>query len=374
VGAAHFRRGRHGRQCRALGSTRKGSGEIALGAGLPRRRPERAFLNGRGRIMREHRIGLIGAGEVVKRFILPALDGIEGASVVAIASAGGVSATDLARDTGIPTVCASYDALLELDGVETIFVCTPPDTHLEIAGRALDLGKNVLVEKPVCAVAEDSQRLFHRARQGPGVCGFTFNNLYREENQAVIGRVLAGEIGELEWIELAWLRRKHVPDKPWMKDPAKAGGGVLADLGSHLLAIGLHLIAHRRSFSAECHLIRRDPSRSPVEDVAIAHVILNGSIPVLLRAGWGMPMDDPVRVEIRAHGRQGTAANTDYQGQRYDGYRTLIRRFFQAIVECRQPDNRAFEDTMKILHALYKAACSGETVRGTLDGGDESDT
>lgn len=315
----------------------------------------------------EHRVGIIGAGDVVQRFYLPTLAKRPHIKLVAICSSDGRSAAALAESRDIPFVARNYVELIARPDVDTVVVCTPPYTHREIAGHALQAGKHALVEKPVCAAYEDFCALLEEAHRAPSVFSYTFNNRLREENQWLIRQVLAGRIGVLELVDAEWLRTKPRPDKAWWRDPRLAGGGVMADLGSHLLMICLDLIADRETFAATCTQVCHEDGCA-VEDIAVAQVTVNGRFPVHLRLGWGMAIAEAARVNICAYGAAGRVSNRDYAESKSDGYGHVIDGFLACIEEGRRPDLALLDDAMRLLDALYRAAREGITVTGRFAG------
>ena len=62
-------------------------------------------------------------------------------------------------DPGELLATPDIDRVLGADDVDLVSICTPTDTHVDLAVRALEAGKHVLVEKPVALVASDVERL-----------------------------------------------------------------------------------------------------------------------------------------------------------------------------------------------------------------------
>ena len=193
-------------------------------------------------------VGIIGAGDVVERFYVPALAETDMYRVRAVASRNGVSARQVAVKFDGATAITGYQALITRDDIDAVFVCTPPYTHREIVEACLCAGKPTLVEKPVCANYADWRAVRATANRTGVPLYFAFNNRLREENQHMIRRALSGELGPVRHIDLEWLRRKPIPEALWCHDPALAGGGVLADLGSHLIMIALTFLPRRKLF------------------------------------------------------------------------------------------------------------------------------
>jgi predicted dehydrogenase len=308
-------------------------------------------------------VALIGAGEVVHRFYVPVFESRPDIQVSAICSAGGLNATSVAKALGVPFVATDYRHVIDRADVDSVMICTPPFAHFPIAKYALEAGKNVLVEKPVCTSFEEFQSLRAIADRSKGILSATYNNAARDDNQWLIREVRQGSVGEVQLIDLKWLRAKGRPEKAWAQDARCAGGGgVLADLGSHLIRISVELIRPVSGFRGSCITCRHDPSSaSDIEDVAVASMLLNDNIAIGLKVGWGMRMEIPADVSIRVYGSQGTISNKDYTGHSSDGYATLIDQFLSAAASGAQPDLEPVGHTASILHALYMSSrCMGE--------------
>ena len=313
-----------------------------------------------------HRIALIGAGNVVQRFFVPVLRARPNIQVNVVCSAFGQSAQGIAGMLGNPDVATDYRTVVNRPDVDTIFICTPPYTHLAIAGYALRRGKNVLVEKPVCASFDEFRKLRAIAGSSQAVLSATFNNCAREENSWLTSQVLQGAIGKIEFIEAEWFRTKPRPlDKAWTADARMAGGGgVLADLGAHLIAIALGLMPNRRQFNAYCSAGYHGGTPDGLEDIAAVTIVIDGHLQIVLRTGWGMKLIQPTRFNIRAYGTQGCVASTDFDGPTTDGYGHVIDAFMRHIESATKPSLAPVSDTMRLLHALYDSIRLGRRISG----------
>lgn len=125
--------------------------------------------------------------------------------------------------------------------IDLIDICTPGDSHAEIAIAALQAGKHVLCEKPLAntaAEAETMVRAARRARQDGvfAMLGFT----YRRVPAIQLARQLTsgGEIGVVRQVRAVylqdWLADEAAP-MTWRLDKARAGSGALGDLGAHIV-------------------------------------------------------------------------------------------------------------------------------------------
>jgi predicted dehydrogenase len=131
--------------------------------------------------------------------------------------------------------------LVERDDVDLVDICTPGDTHAEIAIAALDAGKHVLCEKPLANTVAEAEAMAEAAgRAAAGgvraMVGFT----YRRVPAIALARRLVedGRIGEVRHVRAQYLQDWIAdPEAPlsWRLEKDKAGSGALGDIGAHII-------------------------------------------------------------------------------------------------------------------------------------------
>lgn len=98
----------------------------------------------------------------------------------------------------------SYDELLESD-VEGVVIATPPNTHYDLAKRALSTGKDVLIEKPFTTNSEDARSLIHLAKAKGRILMIGHTYQYHPAVEFLREYVASGEMGQLYYIDSARL-------------------------------------------------------------------------------------------------------------------------------------------------------------------------
>ena len=93
--------------------------------------------------------GIIGTGNIAHG-VLPALQSLENANVVACAARTLEKAQNFASEFNINKAYGSYEELFIDDDVEIVYIATPHMNHFELSKRAMECGKAVVVEKPSC--------------------------------------------------------------------------------------------------------------------------------------------------------------------------------------------------------------------------------
>lgn len=134
-----------------------------------------------------------------------------------------------------------WRSLIARDDIDLIDVCTPGDSHAEIAIAALGAGKHVLCEKPLANTIDEARAMAAAAvrAEAAGVrsmCGFNYR---RVPAVALMRRLIAdGRIGEIRHVRAVYLQDWIVdPQFPlvWRLQKDKAGSGALGDIGAHII-------------------------------------------------------------------------------------------------------------------------------------------
>ena len=187
------------------------------------------------------RTALLGyglAGRVIHRPLLQAVDDLEVTHVVTSDPARRRAVED---DLPGARVVPSAEALWELArDFDVVVVVTSNDVHVELAVRALDLGKPVVVDKPVALTADDAARLVGHARARGLPLGVFHNRRWDSDTLTAADLLASGVLGTVHRLESRFTRfRPQVVDR-WRERPG--GGGVLLDLGTHLVDLAVHLL------------------------------------------------------------------------------------------------------------------------------------
>ena len=132
-----------------------------------------------------------------------------------------------------------WRAVVERDDIDLVDICSPGDSHAEIAIAALAAGKHVLCEKPLANTPDEAERMAAAARAAAergvrSMVGFT----YRRVPAITFAKQLVrdGRLGELRQARAAYLQDWLVDENgpmTWRLDKTRAGSGALGDIGAH---------------------------------------------------------------------------------------------------------------------------------------------
>ena len=168
-------------------------------------------------------------------------------AMVALCGRDSARTTAAARRLGWAAVETDWKDLLRREDVDLVDICTPGDSHAEIAIAALEAGKHVLCEKPLANTVEEAVAMtaaaeHARARGVRAMVGFNYR---RVPAVALARRLVAeGRLGVIRHVRAAYLQ-------DWLADPAfplgwrlqkeRAGSGALGDLGAHIVDLAQFL-------------------------------------------------------------------------------------------------------------------------------------
>jgi predicted dehydrogenase len=180
------------------------------------------------------RVAVIGSGMIANAAHIPAWKEA-GAEIAGVADAVPENAAATARRHGIAGVYTEVERMLEELQPDAVSVCSPAGYHREHVIAAVRAGAHVLCEKPATRCYDDAVRMFEAA-EAAGKHLFVGQSM-RFYNQIAAAREFAasGELGEMYCAQAARLRRRGVPTHGLFHMKAHSGGGVLCDLGTHIL-------------------------------------------------------------------------------------------------------------------------------------------
>jgi len=193
----------------------------------------------RGRMMETVRWGIIGCGNVTEVKSGPGFQEAEGSRLTAVMRRNAALAEDYAKRHGVPRWYDDAEALIRDPEVDAVYVATPPGSHLEIALRIAAAGKPAYVEKPMARTSDECRAMI-RAFEEAGV------PLYVAYYRRALPRflkvkelLLSGALGTLTGVSYRASSPAHrdLDPKalPWRLDAAQSGGGLVMDVGCHVL-------------------------------------------------------------------------------------------------------------------------------------------
>jgi predicted dehydrogenase len=348
------------------------------------------------------RYALAGLGWAAQGFHLPALRSLPGAEVVGGFDISAEQRASWSRETGTAAY-EDYRELLESARPEVVIVGTPPDSHAELALRALDAGAHVICEKPFVSTVEEADRVLSAASSAGRQVAV--NHEFREKPifKAVAERIGSAEAGRLVFCQIWQLMDLAPWDEPvaWR---AAMPNRTLFEGGVHLVDLLLFLFGERPVGVYARHSSGLDSTREAdaihlvtfeFPGDRLAQLVIDRLSPAatryvelradcereslraslggrgLVQIGMKRAERTGIRFELASGGlawaERGTKRTTLARAKRQAGVpatAALFKRIDAALASGAEPPSsgREARDVLAVIEAAYSSAASGERV------------
>jgi len=192
------------------------------------------------------RTAVIGFGLAGKVFHCPfvsAVPGLELSAIVTNSATPNRSPEFAKQSYPNARILPTPEAAFADPEIDLIVVGTPNDTHFDLAARALQAGKHVVVDKPLTTAAKSAQSLISIAKVAGKVLAPFHNRRFDTDTRTAQKLIAAGTLGRITSVSAAYDRYRPLVRPNTWKESGGIGGpnGLLFDLGPHLVdqAIGL---------------------------------------------------------------------------------------------------------------------------------------
>ena len=316
-------------------------------------------------------LGLIGAGNHVKDMLLPPLRDMKQVAIVGICTATGVNAKALGEKLGASYCTTDPQAVFEDATMNTVLIGTRHDSHASLVIRALQAGKHVFVEKPLCLTEQELDQIatsyqdhsrkglhlmvgLNRRFSSHGQKARAFF-LDRKNPLVMIYRVNAGRI----------------PPDHWTQDLTVGGGRIIGE-GCHFVDY-MQAVCGAPPVSVHATRVAHDASGITDDQCVMSLAFKDGSIGSLIYTAGGdttlpkewfeahgdgksLTMTDFVTSEFYAQGRKTQFTS----GKRDKGFAQELTQFVEAIEQGRPPSMR-FEEIYAVTRTCLLAVESLRT-------------
>ncbi len=131
--------------------------------------------------------------------------------------------------------CKTYESIegaLADPEVDLLVLALPNHLHAPLACQAMEAGKHVVTDKPMCRSLAECDRMIETARKTNRILSVFQNRRFDGDFLTLCQLLETGRLGKLRWLEMAWQMAR--PTRGWRSEPA-LGGGRLFDLGAHMI-------------------------------------------------------------------------------------------------------------------------------------------
>ncbi len=231
---------------------------------------------------------------------------------VAVADLNETAARKAASQGGFESWTCDWHALIEREDVDIIDICSPNRMHAEQLVAAMKAGKHIYCEKPLVVSDAEAIQVAEAMKTWHGIGQVSFHNRFYPAPLKARQLIDEGFLGEITGFRGAYLHAGSLDASRPMgwKQMKSEGGGVLQDLGSHILDLMVWLLGPLESVMTATHILYPEriwhDERITVdaEDNVVALCKLaNGAVGTIEASKIATGAEDEMRFEI--HGTQG---------------------------------------------------------------------
>ena len=319
------------------------------------------------------RWGVLSTANIGRAAVNPAIRASSNGTLVAVASREAERARAFAAEHDIPQAFGSYEALLEREDIDAVYIPLPNSLHREWTIRAAQAGKHVLCEKPLALDAVECAEMAAAARDAGVTLMEAFMYRFHPRTERVLEMVRSGQVGDVGAVRSAFTFRLRSPDNIPL-DP-ELGGGALMDVGCYCVNVSRTLVGEEpveaqataswteRGVDASLAGLLRFPGGASAHfDCALtleraeAYEVAGTDGQLRVESAF-LPGTRDVRI-TEARGREGERIHT-IPGD--DEYRLMVEHFADCVLHDRAPRYGAEEAAanMRTIEALYRSARTG---------------
>ena len=185
------------------------------------------------------RWGIVGCGDVTEVKSGPGLQRARGSQLVAVMRRNGTLAADYARRHGVPRWYDDVHALVHDPEVDAVYIATPPGAHLEGVRLALAAGKPVYVEKPMARNTSECDAMLAASAAARQKLFVAYYRRALPRFLKVKEILASGTLGRLTAVSyrqsMPLPANANLATGGWRLAVENSGGGLLLDVGSHVL-------------------------------------------------------------------------------------------------------------------------------------------
>jgi predicted dehydrogenase/threonine dehydrogenase-like Zn-dependent dehydrogenase len=281
-------------------------------------------------------IGLIGGGMFTKNILLPALQKVPGVKLVGVATTTGVSAAHISRKFGFAYATTDYREILADPNIGSVLITTRHNSHAPLVLAALQAGKHVFVEKPLCLTLAELEEI-EAAYDGSRVLMVGFNRRFAPLSQE-LKAALAGRTTPL--MLTYRVNAGYIPADHWVHDP-EIGGGRLRGEVCHFIDF-FHFLTDSQVVQVSVSSLAGELGKYRSDDnLCLTMTFRDGSMGAILYTAKGSKTFSRERVEVFGDEAVGVIedfrrAQIIYNGRRRNfklwsmamGYKEELRAFF----------------------------------------------
>ena len=197
---------------------------------------------------------IVGYGFSAKTFHLPFIDALADFDITAISSS---QAEMVKQDYPNARHYLTAEEMLQNSDAQLVIITAPNDVHFSLAKLALENNKHVILEKPFVTKVADGRALIALAKKKALVLSVYQNRRWDGDFLTVKKLIAEKKLGNIKHFESHFDRFRPTVTQRW-REQAQDGGGILFDLGPHLIDQTLQLFGLPIAVTAQCEIMRAE--------------------------------------------------------------------------------------------------------------------
>jgi len=288
------------------------------------------------------RWGILGAAHIAGQQFLPGLREAGGGRATLVASRERDRAQAFANLHGVDHAVEGYDAVVDSPDIDAVYVALPNSHHARWTQRALETGKAVLCEKPLCVGSAQTAAVLETAATTGSLLWESFVFPFQAQHRRLLDLLAGGAIGEVR--ELASMFYFNLSRSEDIRLSEELGGGALADVGCYPIRLAQEVLATRDPSAGD--VVGYSTGNGAVETEATA-IVDYGRQRLVLGCGFERAFDTFTRVL----GTEGQIHLTNPFHPR-PADTLVMRRDGEETVEHPTVDARSFTAALRHIHAV----------------------
>jgi len=208
--------------------------------------------------MKTVKTGIVGYGNGGRLFNATILDSVEGFRITKIMTSNENNINAASQDFPEAEIVSKITDLTKDADIDLIVITTPNHLHHEVAKKALNAGKHVVVEKPFTPSVKEADELIELASKKNLVLSVNHNRRWDSDFLTVKKIIEGKKLGEIVDYEAHFDRFRNEVPNGWKEVSENAGSGILYDLGSHLIDQALTLFGPPTEIYADLRKQRKN--------------------------------------------------------------------------------------------------------------------
>lgn len=316
------------------------------------------------------RWGLIGAGDIARKRIAPALHDLPACELLSVSRSKAHLAESFAREFGARKWFADWREQIADPEIDAVYIATPVYLHADQTVLAAEAGKHVLVEKPMALSPAECDAMIAACQANNVKLGIAYYRRFYPVLRRVKEIIETGEIGDItlaqinafEYVDLAENDPRY-----WFLEKEKSGGGPMMDFGCHRIELLMDIFGQVRNIAS---LVSYTAFGRDVEDTAVASLhFANGTCASITVTHAAFEAKDTLDI----YGTRGSihipVLNSDdlkiltAEGERVESlppapniHAPLIAEFTDAVLNGREPlvNGETGREVARIIKEIYE--------------------